>query len=64
MTELVSRVVTRDSRQAAEFQEIGEVVQLGADESFAVDEAYPDPESDSVDVEVSDDVLAELEGVL
>jgi hypothetical protein len=57
----MSEIVTPESRFTTGAQEIGEVVKLEQDESFAVDEEYPDPDSDSVEVEVSDDVLGELE---
>jgi hypothetical protein len=60
--DVTTRVVTRGGRLSTGSQEIGEVVHLEADASFAVDEEYPDPAGDVVDVEVSDEVLAELDG--
>jgi len=63
MTEVVVRVVTREGRANTGEQETGEVVHLENDVSFAVDspeEEYPDPESDTEEVDVSDEVFAEL----
>jgi hypothetical protein len=60
--DVTTRVVTRGGRLSTGSQEIGEVVHLEVDASFAVDEEYPDPTTDDVEVEVSDAVLAELEG--
>ena len=60
--DVTTRVVTRGGRLSTASQEIGEVVHLEEDASFAVDEEYPDPTADVVEVEVSDAVLAELEG--
>ena len=63
MGNVVVRVVTREGRASTGEQETGEVVHLEDDESFAVDapeEEYPDPEGDTEQVEVSDEVFAEL----
>jgi hypothetical protein len=60
--DVTTRVVTRGGRLSTGSQEIGEVVHLEEDASFALDEEYPDPVADVVEVEVSDEVLAELEG--